>query len=76
MITIEAFQQAVLHSNSQNLLQYQLKNEFPLLKLLRRNKLNNGRSQIFSGILFYGKFLLITYYYQKNFENSEIMQRN
>ena len=73
MITIEGFQYAFLNSNSQNLLQYQFKNQFPLFKLLRRNKLNNGHSQIFSSAEFvFYEVLIITYYYQKN---SEIMER-
>ena len=61
MITIEGFQHAFLNSNSQNFIQYQLKNQFPLFKLLRRNKLNNGHSQIFSSpeFVFYGKYLSI-----------------
>ena len=56
MITIEGFQHAF---KSQNFLQYQFKNEFPLFNLLRRNKLNKGPSQIFSSpeFVFYGKFL-------------------
>ena len=59
MITIESFQHAFLNNNSQNLLQYLFKNQFPFLKLLQRNKLNNGHSQIFSSpeFLFDGKFL-------------------
>ena len=56
MITIEGFQHAFLNTNSQNLLQYQFKNQYPPL---RRNKLNNGRFQIFSlpEFVFYGKLL-------------------
>ena len=59
MITIERFQNAFLNSNSRNLLQYQFQNQFPLFKLLQRNKLNNGRSQMFSSpeFVFYGKLL-------------------
>ena len=45
-LTIEAFQHAFLNSNTQNLLQSQFKNQFPLFKLLRTNKLNNGQFQI------------------------------
>ena len=68
MLTIEGSQNAFLNSNSLNLLHYQFKNQFPLFKLLRRNKLNNGRSKnIFLPRIFLWKDLIITYYHEKNF---------
>ena len=42
-LTIETFQHAFLNSNSRNLLQSQFKNQFPLFKLFRKNKHNNGQ---------------------------------